>query len=139
MMPRMPPLRLLAVIVLGAVLLSACGTSSQPAAPLGDRAALERLAEAWEQTLDEVPTAPRSLRPEGRRLFVERVFHTAGYDYSATLAALAQGLEADDVNQRDLAELVSVPFTGLSDAALDEALSGDDVEHARQLRRRLKP
>ncbi len=138
MMPRMPPLRLLAVIALCAALLAACGKPTLPAAPLGDRAVLEQLAETWRQTLQEVPTAPRAMRPKGRLLFVEQVFRGAGYDYAATLAALAGGLDAGNKDQRDLAELVSLPFSGLSDAALDEVLSGDAIEHARQLRQRLK-
>jgi len=134
----MPPIRLLFVIALCGGLLAACGKSPAPAAPLGEYAALERLAEAYRQTLQEVPTAPRAMRPEGRRLFVEQVFRTAGYDYAATLAALAQGLDASDKNQRDLAELVSLPFSGLSDADLGEVLSGDGVAQARQLRKRLR-
>ncbi len=138
MMPRMSPLRLLSVIALCAALLAACGKPALPTAPLGDHAALEQLAEAYRQTLQEVPTAPRAMRPAGRLMFVEQVFRGAGYDYAATLAALAEGLDAGDKNQRDLAELVSQPFSGLSDAGLDELLSGDMLENARQLRQRLK-
>ncbi len=138
MMPRMPPLRLLFVVVLYAALLAACGKSTLPTAPLGDHAALERLAGAYKQTLQDVPTAPRAMRPAGRLLFVEQVFRGAGYDYAATLAALAEGLDAGDKNQRDLAGLVLLPFAGLSDAALGEVLSGDRLRHARQLRLRLK-
>jgi len=137
-MPRMPPLRLLYVIALCAALLAACGKPALPAAPLGDHAALEQLAEAYKQTLQDVPTAPRAMRPAGRLLFVEQVFRGAGYDYAATLTVLAVGLDAGDKNQRDLAELVSLPFAGLSDAGLDELLSGDELENARLLRQRLK-
>lgn len=130
--------RLLLVAALGTVLLAACGKSALPAAPLGDYAVLERLAEAYEQTLQEVPTAPRTMRPAGRLMFVEQVFRGAGYDYAATLAALAEGLDAGNKDQRDLAELVSLPFGGLSDAALGEIFSGERLRHARQLRQRLK-
>jgi len=138
MMPRMSSLRLLSVIALCVTLLAACGKPALPAAPLGDHAVLEQLAEAYRQTLQEAPTAPRAMRPAGRLIFVEQVFRSAGYDYAATLAALAEGLDAGNTDQRDLAELVSLPFSGLSDAALDEALSGDRLQHARQLRQRLK-
>ncbi len=137
MMPRMSPLRLLSVIALCAALLAACSKTTLPTAPLGDHAVLEQLAEAYKQTLQEAPTAPRAMRPAGRLMFVEQVFRDAGYDYAATLAVLAQGLDAKDVGHRDLAELVLLPFSGLSDAGLEELLSGDMLENARQLRQRL--
>lgn len=137
-MPRMSAIRLLSIIALLATLLSACGKPDLPAAPLGEQAVLEQLAEAYKQTLQEYPTAPRSMRPEGRKLFVEQVFRGAGYDYAATLESLAQGLDTSNTAQRDLAELVSLPFSGLSDAALDELLSGDRLKNARLLRQRLK-
>ena len=138
MMPRMSMIRLLSVIALLTMLLSACGKPTLPAAPLGEQAALEQLAEAYKQTLQQYPTAPRSMRPEGRKQFVEQVFRSAGYDYAATLGSLAQGMDTSNTAQRDLAELVSLPFGNLSDAALDELLSGDTLKNAQLLRQRLK-
>lgn len=138
MMPRMSMIRLLSLIVLSATLLAGCGQPTLPAAPLGDQAGLEALAEAYKATLETVPTAPRSMRPEGRKVFVEQVFRDAGYDYAATLAALAQGLDAKNTLHRDLAELVSLPFSNMSDAAMDDILSGEELENARLLRKRMK-
>jgi len=52
-------------------------------------------------------------------------------------AGAEERLDAGNRDQRDLAELVSLPFRGLSNAALDEVLSDDSLQHVRQLRQRL--
>lgn len=139
-MPRMSTTRLPArfTIVLLTLLLGACGRPELPAAPAGEYAVLEQLAEAYKEKLQQYPTGPRSMRPEGRKQFIDEVFRQAGYDYEATLASLAAEIDPADKNQRDLAELISLPFHGLSEAAIDELYSGEARENIRRLQQRLR-
>lgn len=97
--------------ILALVLLVAC-TQEQHfgPAPLGDKATLEKLADAYRKTALNLPVSPPGLTPSARRKFLEQTFHAAGYDYSATLIALSR-VTKPDVNQyhRDLKQLLYLP------------------------------
>lgn len=114
-----PRLFLLIFVMLSA----ACGKPAAPAAPVGDHAVLEQLAEAYHATVDQFPVAPQGMKPQGKRQFVEQVFKRAGYDYTATLTALAAQLDATNPDHRDLAELLVLPRVGLADSQLGEIFS----------------
>jgi hypothetical protein len=110
------------------LLLAACSSQTQPAAPLGDHGVLEQLAEAYRATAQQYPMQPKAMPPEGRREFVERVFKAAGYDYSATLLAMArQGADVTNAEHRDLAELLFLPHAGISNQAMGELYSEQEL------------
>ena len=115
-----------------------CGEALKPAAPIGDLAVLEQLAEAYRQTSEQVPVQPRGLRPEARKQFVQQVFAAAGYDYGATLAALAQGVDAANQQHRDLAELLLLPVSGLADEAAAGLYSASEWQAVRHIRQVLR-
>lgn len=98
----------------------ACGKPAGQPAPAGDHAALEQLADAYRATAEQFPVAPQGMQPQGKRQFVEQVFVRAGYDYHATLAALAAQMDATNPDHRDLAELLLLPRKGLADEQLGE-------------------
>lgn len=108
-------------------------------APPGDYAVLEELAEAYHQVARDYPVQPRNMRPPGRKEFVRRIFQAAGYDYAASLQALA-GREMDVVNQdyRDLAELLLLPHQGLSDEAMEDLYSSEELAAIRTIEANLR-
>lgn len=118
------------VTLLAALLLPACeqGQPSIPA-PVDDYAVLEKLAAAYEQIARDYPVQVRGMRPAGRKEFVRRVFQAAGYDYSASLLALA-GPDVDTAGQnyRDLAELLLLPHQGLDEEAREDLYSHEELE-----------
>lgn len=80
--------------------------------PIGDRAALEQLATAYEKLSENLTASPWGLSPDDRKNFLERVFAASGYNYSATLHQLARGgWDPNDKNAKDLVELVFMPHT----------------------------
>lgn len=87
------------------------GPSTPKAVPLGDKAALEKLAAAYTKVSDkEMTVSPMNLPGDERKKFLEKVFAEAGYDYAATLHALAQpSFDKRNQLQADLAELVLMP------------------------------
>ena len=96
------------------LLLGACSDESPQVltpAPLGDRAVLQKLADAYTELSDEkLAVSPMNLLADERHDFVTQVFARAGYSYSATLSELAS--DAFDKNNplhRDMAELVLMP------------------------------
>lgn len=104
----------------------ACGKPAGQAAPVGDHAVLEQLAQAYRATAEQFPVAVRGMQPEARRQFVEQVFVRAGYDYPATLVSLAGKIDATNPDHRDLAELLMLPRAGLSDAQLEGLFSATE-------------
>lgn len=94
-------------------LLSACSSDPQSldAAPLGERAVLESLAEAYTEISNQkLSVSPMSLPGEERKRFVEQVFTRSGYSYSKTLHRMAQaGLDSRNQLHVDMAELVLMP------------------------------
>ncbi len=99
--------------VVAFVMVTACSQSPENLvpAPLGERAVLERLADAYTALSDKkLGVSPMSLLGDERHKFVTEVFAQAGYDYSATLRALAMG-EFDRSNElhNDMVELLLMP------------------------------
>ncbi len=103
------------VLMLG-FLLAACDKGTLTPAALGDRAALEQLADAYRRVGQQYPMQPQAMPPKGKREFVQRVFVVAGYDYTATLIATAKaGVNAVSQDQQDLVELLFLPHKGLAE------------------------
>lgn len=123
-MPRMILRRIFIVGLL--VLASACGKPAGQPAPVGDHAVLEQLAEAYRATAQQFPVAVHGMQPEAKRQFVEQVFSQAGYDYPATLLALAGRIDATNPDHRDLAELLLLPRAGLSDEQVAKLFSATE-------------
>ncbi|KPJ92129.1 MAG: hypothetical protein AMJ53_09990 [Gammaproteobacteria bacterium SG8_11] len=108
------------VVALGIGLLG-CHGDRQPSAPLGERAALEKLANAYETLGEQLPVSPTGLTPQGKLKFVQHVFEQAGYDFSATLQALAQAPpETLGEYHKDMMELVLLPNQGLDEKASED-------------------
>src|SRR3569833_752865 len=59
-------------------------------APIGDHAALEKLAKNYEAISEQLPVSPPYLQSKWRKEFVERVFAASVYQYAATLHRMAQ-------------------------------------------------
>ena len=107
------------------VILAACQNEIRPAAPLGERASLDKLASAYETLSEPLPVSPTGLTPSGKLKFVQKVFAQAGYDFDATLQALAQTPpQALTAYHKDMMELVLLPSQGLSEQDTG-ALYGD--------------
>lgn len=118
-----------------ATILAGCGPAA-PAhpAPLGDYATLEKLASAYTEVGEQYPMQPRMLPPPGRLEFIRKVFASAGFDYTATLAALArQGIDPGNKEHRDLAELVLLPHQGLAVAERETLYSSTEQEYIRAI------
>lgn len=94
------------------LLISACdmAPSSTKPAPVDDRATLQTLADSYNDLAESFTQSPTGLPPDGRKQFVEDVFADAGYNYAATLHALAES-KADYSSQNviDLTELLLLP------------------------------
>lgn len=103
----------MAALLFAAILLGGC--NSKPAlpvaAPLGDNAVLEKLAESWEKlSTSKLAVSPASLPGNERKKFLEQVFEGAGYNYSATLKQLSsQPLDKSNKAYTDMAELLLLP------------------------------
>ena len=103
------------VMLLAALGLMACEEKQQRAAPAGDYAALEQLAEAYRKVGENYPVQLRAMPPKGRKEFLNKVFAQAGYSYSATLMAMGQSAtDSSNQEQRDLVELLLLPVKGVS-------------------------
>jgi len=102
-----PPLALVLLL-----LLHACNNANQyqAAAPLGEISVLKALEKSYNTAANALPAAPTKLKPSVRRKFVEQVFQQAGYNYSATLMALAK-TPSETINQhhKDMKELLFLP------------------------------
>lgn len=102
----------LAVLLFTLALASCSADPELGPAPAGDRAALERLADAWKKVSDSAAygTNPRNMAPEDRKSFVVTIFRQAGFDYTATLHQLATAkINAQDTLIKDLAQLIMLP------------------------------
>jgi len=115
--------------ILALTLLVACTQEKHfGPAPLGNKAALEKLADAYRKMSRNLPVSPPGLTPAGRRKFLEQTFYEAGYDYSATLIALSKVTRAD-VNQyhKDLKQLLFLPHYDNRLKQLSEIYSKDEI------------
>jgi len=110
-------LTIMPVLLAVLLFLHGCNNSAQhhAAAPLGEITALQALEKAYNAALNGLPTGPAKLKPSVRRKFVEQVFQDAGYNYSATLLALAD-IPLDAINQhhKDMKELLFLPHHALA-------------------------
>ncbi len=138
--------RFFKMVCMAGVLLStvACGSHAHEAAPLGDKAALEKLAKAYRMVEEsqQMDSSPMSLVPDKRKKFIEMVFEKAEYNYSATLHSLAEGMTGNtlkviDQNIKDLAELLLLPHRG-SAVAMEDLYSTQELQDIRAIESRLK-
>jgi len=110
------------------------------AAPLGDKAALEKLAKAY-RTIEEnqrLEGSLLSLAPDKRKKFIEMVFAEGGYSYSATLHSLAENkLNVIDQNIKDMAELLLIPHRA-SATAMEDIYSAQELKDIRIIESKLK-
>ena len=132
----LPPFLLLMVSLL---VLSACDNGTPKPAPIGDHAALEQLADAYRTVAQQYSVQPASMRPAGKKKFIEGVFTAAGYSFSATLKAFAnQDLDATNQDHRDLAELLMLPHKGLADSDMMTLYSTEELAAIRSIQSSLK-
>ena len=105
------------------LLLTACSTADEPGipAPIGDKAALQRLAGEYTKLAQNMPVSPLRMPPDKRKDFVVKVFAASGYSYSATLHQMAQGgWDPNDSNSKELVNLLFMPHTNIH--------SGDGIQ-----------
>ncbi len=127
------------MLILALLVLSACDNGSPKPAPIGDHAVLEQLAEAYRSVAQQYPVQPASMRPAGKKKFIEAVFGAAGYGFSSTLKAFAkQGVDATSQDHRDLAELLMLPHKGLADTDMAALYSADELAAIRSIQSSLK-
>ncbi len=123
------------------VAVTACAGNDGPRqpAPIGDKAALERLAAEYEKLADNLPVSPWKLQPAQRKDFLERVFADAGYGYTATLHSMAAGgWSAEDQNAKDLAELLFMPHTNINASeGLKGVYSEEEMADVRKVQKML--
>jgi hypothetical protein len=132
----MPNIKSLAVILV--LLLCACSEPTGRPAPVGDYAVLEQLADAYRTVAKGMPVSPGSMPPEGKRQFLEQVFHKAGYDYGATLQALAQEMDITNKDHRDLADLLLLPQVGLAEEDWTEIYSPSEIKAVKAIHQALR-
>ncbi len=101
------------VLLATALWLAACGNEPTElvAAPFGERAALESLADSYTLISDKrLSVSPMSLNGKDRKKFVIRVFASSGYSYTKTLRKMAEK-SVDKPNKLyiDMTELVLMP------------------------------
>lgn len=104
-------------LLLMGLVLTACAGEDAPgkAAPVGDKAVLERLAVEYNKLAEHVPVSPWSLPPEKRKDFVVKVFAAGGYSYASTLHRMAEGgWDSGDQNAKDLVALLFMPHTNVN-------------------------
>lgn len=139
------PLFLLNITILLTIFLVAgCGiddsnTSSKLPVPIGDKAALEKLAQSYNKTAEQLQSSPAILPPKSKRKFVEQVFREAGYDYQLTLLNLSGNeMDASIQYHRDLAELVLFPQSGLSYDDYATVFSENETTAVKKLQLKLR-
>jgi hypothetical protein len=79
------------------------------------------------------------MAPKGRLEFVRRVFATAGFDYDATLQAMAQGgVQVTNQDHRDLAELLFLPHQGVAEESWADIYTPEELAAVRSIRDALR-
>lgn len=100
---------------------------------------LEQLAAAYRSIGEQYPVQPRAMPPGGRKEFISKVFTQAGYDYSATLLALADTkVLVTNKDHRDFVELLLIPGKGMADADLATIYSADELSVVSRLRKEFR-
>jgi hypothetical protein len=121
------------------LLVSGCENGSPKPAPIGDHAVLEQLAESYRSVAQQYPVQPASMRPAGKKKFVEEVFKKAGYSFSATLKVFAkQGVDVTSQDHRDLAELLMLAHKGLADTDMATLYSPEELDAIKAIQASLK-
>jgi len=110
-------------------------SKERQAAPLGNKEVLESLADAYRNVSAKLPASPGGLTHKGKRAFLETVFKNAGYDYQTTLLHIAgKDFNPEIQYHKDLAELVLLPQTGLSENDLNSIYAEAEIKAVRMLR-----
>ncbi|WP_455209999.1 hypothetical protein [Kaarinaea lacus] len=122
------------IIIVLSIGLIACQADHRPPAPLGEREALEKLASAYETLSEQLPVSPTGLTPQGKLKFVQEVYRLAGYDFTATLQALAQTSPENLTSyHKDMMELVLLPNQGLSQQAAEDLFNATQLASIRRI------
>jgi hypothetical protein len=127
------------VALVGLVMLAACSTADEPGkpVPIGDKAALQHLANEFTKLAQNVPVSPMRLPPAKRKDFVVKVFAESGYSYSSTLHELAAGgWDVNDQNAKDLVDLIFMPHTNISPSqGLEGVYTDQELADVRKVQR----
>lgn len=119
--------------------LTACSTADAPGkpVPIGDKAALQRLADEYTKLAQEVPVSLLRLPPAKRKDFVVKVFAAGGYSYSSTLHRMAAGgWDVNDQNAKDLVELLFMPHTNIDPSqGLEGVYSEQEMADVRKVQK----
>lgn len=122
------------VIALSAALLACQPAPTQPPAPLGERQALEKLADIYNELSQHLPVSPSGLTPKGKLKFVRDVFKKAGYDYDGTLQTLAQTApQAVTAHHRDMMELLFMPHQGMEKKDLETLYNNEEIANIEKI------
>ena len=107
--------------------------------PIGDKAALQHLADEYTKLSQDVPLSPMRLPPGKRKDFVVKVFAASGYSYKSTLDAVAAGgWDVNDQNARDLVELLFMPHAEIDPSqGLEGVYSDQEMADVRKIQKML--
>ena len=112
-----------------ALILLGCDRNDKtlPSVPLGEKVALEKLADAYREESSKLPVSPIGMTAQGRKSFIINVLNKAGFSYKHTLQALAE-FDPKQANQlhRDLAQLLNLPHHALEAKVKDEIYSAEE-------------
>lgn len=114
--------------------LQACSddTRELTAAPLGERAVLQTLADAYTSLSNhKLAASPSSMPADKRKKFLNEMFTDAGYNYSLTLKLMAsKGFDKNNKLHRDMAELVLMPHRNQRGVrmAIDRIYSAEELQ-----------
>lgn len=122
------------------LVISACSNNNETKpAPLGNLTALENLAVSYTEVSGHFPMNVRSLPPQQKREFLEQVFKKSGYDYTATIITMGNSpLDNSNKNQKDLAELVLLPTVGISNEAVSDIYSDEEMQALNKIQAALR-
>lgn len=135
---HLPLLKLiLCLTALGAITaLLGCNnqTPEEPAAPLGDILALEKLADAYKEVSNDFPVNPINLAPDVRKKFVKQVFSNAGYGYQRTLSALSE-ISNPEITKlhRDMQELLFLPHYRVGKEVWSDIYTDEEIQLVRKI------
>lgn len=121
--------------------LGACTDSSDtdfPSAPLGDKNALEKLADAYRKESERLPSSLSFITPKAKKIFIQNVFSRAGFSYHKTLSAISNS-DGNNTTKlhKDLAELLAVPHQGLNHEQRSEIYSDSEIALVNKLDKQL--
>jgi hypothetical protein len=127
------------LLLAGLAMLAACSTADKPGkpVPVGDKAALQRLANEYAKLAQNVPVSPMRLPPDKRKDFVVEVFAGSGYSYSSTLHRMAAGgWDANDQNTKDLVDLLFMTHTNIGPSqGMEGVYSDQELADVRKIQR----